>query len=84
MIASRLKLATGPGQFYYNVDGHLLFYSAVTPAQETERLEIAGFSQVAMHPCNVISFRDITRSERAAKLERAAIKLINKGDKLRL
>ena len=84
MIASRVKLATGDGQFYYNVDGRDLFYSAVTPAQEIERLGAAGFSQVAMHPCNVISFRDITRSTRAAKLERAAIKLINSGDKLRL
>jgi hypothetical protein len=80
----QLGLATGKGQFYYIVDGSKLFYSAVSPEEEVARLSASGFAHTSVHPCNVISFRDICRSPRKALLERAVLKLVEKGDGYRL
>eukprot|EP00927_Polykrikos_kofoidii_P077044 TRINITY_DN74034_c0_g1_i1.p1 TRINITY_DN74034_c0_g1~~TRINITY_DN74034_c0_g1_i1.p1 ORF type:complete len:531 (-),score=89.05 TRINITY_DN74034_c0_g1_i1:571-2013(-) len=84
-LAARLRLATAAGDFYYPVEGnHLSFYSAVTPALERARLFRAGYEAVEIQACNVVSFRDIMRSQRMARIERAVIKCLRRGDSWRL
>ncbi|KAH8050971.1 hypothetical protein JL722_11001 [Aureococcus anophagefferens] len=83
-LDARIRLATRPGDFYYPVAGHDYFFSAVTPARERQRLLAAGFAEATISACNVVSFRDILGSAVVAKLERAALRLVDADDHLGL
>ena len=83
-LDARIRLATRPGDFYYPVAGHDYFFSAVTPQRERQRLLAAGFAEATISACNVVSFRDILGSAVVAKLERAALRLVDADDHLGL
>ena len=83
-LDARIRLATRPGDFYYPVAGHDYFFSAVTPARERQRLLAAGYAEATISACNVVSFRDILGSAVVAKLERAALRLVDADDHLGL
>ncbi|KAH8052681.1 glutamine amidotransferase [Aureococcus anophagefferens] len=83
-LDARIRLATRPGDFYYPVAGHDYFFSAVTPARERQRLLAAGFAEATISACNVVSFRDILGSAVVAKLELAALRLVDADDHLGL
>ena len=72
-----LRLATNEGDFYYSVQDHEYFYSAVTPQLEQDRLLAAGYMTANVSACSVASFRDLLRSDSLLKLEAAALRLIN-------
>ncbi|KAJ1448823.1 hypothetical protein M885DRAFT_470781 [Pelagophyceae sp. CCMP2097] len=79
-LDATLRLADRDGGFYYTVGGHDYFYSAVAPDEETERLIGAGYHTAEIRPCNVVSFRDILANSALAKLEHAALKLVEAND----
>ena len=83
-LDAALRLATSEGSFYYEVNGEEMFYSAVSPRVEEQRLRAAGFTDVRVSACNIASFRDLLASPRLAKLERAVLKLVDSNQHLRL
>lgn len=77
----RIGLANFPGSYYYRVDtGQLMFYAAITAAEEEERLKAAGFGQAMLRICNVINFFDIQTKPRASRLNAAVIRLLERRD----
>ncbi|CAK0846799.1 unnamed protein product, partial [Prorocentrum cordatum] len=63
-----LGLATFEGSYYYPVDtGQRMFYAAVTAEQE-------------VRICNIINFFDILTKPRAARLDAAVARLLQRGD----
>mmetsp|Transcript_53226 Transcript_53226/g.158659 ORF Transcript_53226/g.158659 Transcript_53226/m.158659 type:complete len:405 (-) Transcript_53226:52-1266(-) len=82
-LRQRLRMAVIPDTYYYPVGSgatrEWLFYSAVSEADERQRLKDVGFQDVEIRICNIINFFDILTKPRSAKLNRAVIALLEKG-----
>ncbi|CAK9031144.1 unnamed protein product [Durusdinium trenchii] len=57
-----------------------MFYSAVTAEAEAKRLAEAGFQTVRVQICNIINFFDIQTKPKAARINAAVIRLLERGD----
>jgi len=80
-LQQRLGLATFEGSYYYTVGtGERMFYAAVTAECELARLSAAGFADPEIKICNIINFFTILTRPRAARLNAAVIRLLERGD----
>lgn len=80
-LQSRVRLATFANSYYYRVDtGEDMFYAAITAEAEASRLRECGFGDVEIRICNIINFFDIQTKPRAARLNAAVIRLLERGD----
>ncbi|CAJ1429327.1 unnamed protein product, partial [Effrenium voratum] len=67
--------------YYYTVDTKQnMFYSAITAEMEEERLARAGFNNIRIQICNIINFFDIQTKPKAARINAAVIRLLERGD----
>eukprot|EP00405_Crypthecodinium_cohnii_P036678 CAMPEP_0206546338 /NCGR_PEP_ID=MMETSP0325_2-20121206/12651_1 /ASSEMBLY_ACC=CAM_ASM_000347 /TAXON_ID=2866 /ORGANISM="Crypthecodinium cohnii, Strain Seligo" /LENGTH=467 /DNA_ID=CAMNT_0054045453 /DNA_START=101 /DNA_END=1501 /DNA_ORIENTATION=- len=80
-LHTKVGLANFPRSYYYKVNtGQWMFYAAITAEDERRRLEASGFTDVQLHICNIINFFDISTKPRAAKINAAVIRLLERGD----
>eukprot|EP00913_Durusdinium_trenchii_P009429 g8862.t1 len=80
-LEQKIGLATFDRSYYYTVDTkQKMFYSAVTAEAEAKRLAEAGFQTVRVQICNIINFFDIQTKPKAARINAAVIRLLERGD----
>eukprot|EP00439_Symbiodinium_sp_Y106_P040495 s1288_g4.t5 len=80
-LERRIGLASFDRSYYYTVDTkQKMFYSAITADLEAVRLREAGFDDVRIRICNIINFFDIKTKPKAARINAAVIRLLERGD----
>lgn len=80
-LEKRIGLASFDRSYYYTVDTkQKMFYSAITADLEAVRLRDAGFDDVRIRICNIINFFDIKTKPKAARINAAVIRLLERGD----
>jgi hypothetical protein len=80
-LQQRLGLATFEGSYYYTVGtGQRMFYTAITAECELARLRAAGFVDPEVKICSIINFFTILTRPRAARLNAAVIRLLERND----
>ncbi|CAE7033625.1 Slc9a8 [Symbiodinium natans] len=80
-LENRIGLASFDRSYYYTVDTkQKMFYAAITADLEAARLAEAGFDDVRIRICNIINFFDIKTKPKAARINAAVIRLLERGD----
>jgi len=80
-LEQKIGLATFDRSYYYTVDTkQKMFYSAISADLEAARLKEAGYDSVRVQICNIINFFDIQTKPRAARINAAVIRLLERRD----
>jgi len=80
-LEQKIGLATFDRSYYYTVDTkQKMFYAAISAELEAARLRDAGFENVRVQICNIINFFDIQTKPKAARINAAVIRLLERGD----
>eukprot|EP00435_Cladocopium_sp_Y103_P021651 s2598_g5.t1 len=80
-LEKKIGLATFDRSYYYTVDTKQnMFYSAISADLEAARLKEAGYDSVRVQICNIINFFDIQTKPRAARINAAVIRLLERRD----
>lgn len=80
-LQQKIGLATFDRSYYYTVDTKQnMFYSAISAGLEAARLKEAGYDSVRVQICNIINFFDIQTKPRAARINAAVIRLLERRD----
>lgn len=78
-LQQKIGLATFDRSYYYTVDTKQnMFYSAISADLEAARLKEAGYDSVRVQICNIINFFDIQTKPRAARINAAVIRLLER------